>query len=200
MSRVTCRCGEVITVKSDAGPERIDCPRCGARIRLRRKSTAAASSSLIGGASESADGYIRFYCPCGRRLKVRASGGRQAGKCPDCGRMVPVPGSSGSMVIGTLASRVDPDARTDDLDAEDMARLQEWSERHTGRVPGGADGPDATPTGVPQIRVGPSPYGEGPGPSVVSFEAGLRVCPRCGKPVHISATTCRECGASVPRR
>ena len=37
-------------------------------------------------------------------------------------------------------------------------------------------------------------------PSMVKFEAGLRVCPRCGKPVHMSATTCRECGSPVPRR
>jgi hypothetical protein len=27
---------------------------------------------------------------------------------------------------------------------------------------------------------------------LVKFEAGLRVCPRCGKPVHLSATTCRD--------
>jgi hypothetical protein len=32
------------------------------------------------------------------------------------------------------------------------------------------------------------------------IEAGLRVCPRCGKPVHMAATACGECGAAVPRR
>jgi ribosomal protein L32 len=31
-------------------------------------------------------------------------------------------------------------------------------------------------------------------------EAGLRVCPRCGKPVHLSSIVCRECGAHVPKR
>jgi hypothetical protein len=198
MSRVTCRCGEVITVKSDAGPERVECPKCKAKIRLRR--AASAASSLIGGASESDDGFIRFLCPCGRRLKVRASGGQQAGKCPDCGRMVPVPGSAGGMAGALGGGRVDPDSKTLDLDPADLARLQEWTTRHTGRSLDDAGGEDATPTGVPQIRVGSTPYPGTPAPSVASFEAGLRVCPRCGKPVHISATTCRECGASVPRR
>jgi hypothetical protein len=111
--------------------------------------------------------------------------------------LVPVPGSDAGARAG---GRVNPESRTEELDAQDVARLQEWTERHTGRSPEAANGPDATPTGIPHIRVGPPPFGEAPGPSVVSFEAGLRVCPRCGKPVHISATTCRECGASVPRR
>jgi DNA-directed RNA polymerase subunit M/transcription elongation factor TFIIS len=200
MSRVTCRCGEVISVKSDTGPERVDCPKCGARIRLRRRA-ASAASSLIGGASESDDGFIRFLCPCGRRLKVRASGGQQAGKCPDCGRTVPVPGSAGAATGAIGGARfVDPDAKTADLDRDDMARLEQWSTRHTGRSPGVPGGEDATPTGVPHIRVGSTAYPGEPAPSMASFEAGLRVCPRCGKPVHISATTCRECGASVPRR
>ena len=195
MSQVTCRCGETITVKSDEGPERVDCPKCGAKIRLRRRVTEPAPE-LTAGASETDDGYIRFYCPCGRRLKVRASGGRWEGKCPDCGRMVPVPGSAGSGAGG----RVAPDAKTADLDPRDVAMLREWTERHTGRSPEDANGPDATPMGVPHIRVGPPPLEERPPTSMVSFEAGLRVCPRCGKPVHISATACRECGAAVPRR
>ena len=200
MSQVTCRCGEVINVKSAAGQERVDCPKCGARIRLRRKSSAG-SSALIGGDNESDDGFIRFHCPCGRRLKVRAAGGQQAGKCPDCGRTVPVPESARPSPGVMGGSRADPDARTEDLDAEDMARLQEWSTRHTGRPPGLPGGGDTTPTAVPNIRVGTAPmHPGGPQPSIVTFEAGLRVCPRCGKPVHLSATTCRECGAAVPRR
>jgi hypothetical protein len=155
---------------------------------------------LIGGVSESEDGYIRFLCPCGRRLKVRASGGQQMGKCPDCGRMVPVPGSAAATAMALGGARVDPDAKTADLDQAELARLEEWSRRYTGRSLDDDAGGDATPTGVPQIQVGSTAYPGAPAPSVASFEAGLRVCPRCGKPVHISATTCRECGASVPRR
>lgn len=197
MSRVTCRCGETITVDSGEGPERVDCPKCGARIRLRRKASEPASA-MAEGAGEPNDGYVRFYCPCGRRLKVRASGVRRSGKCPDCGRLVPVPGSVETRAAA--GGRVDPDARTAELDPQDIARLGEWSERHTGRSPEGSGSPDATPMGVPHIRVGPPAFGEAPATSMVSFEAGLRVCPRCGKPVHISATACRECGTAVPRR
>jgi DNA-directed RNA polymerase subunit RPC12/RpoP len=198
MSRVTCRCGEVINVKSSTGPERIECPRCGSRIRLRRRPSA---STLVGGDGESDDGYVRFHCPCGRRLKVRANGRQEAGKCPDCGRVVPVPESARSSPGAISSSRADPDARTEDFDADDLARLDEWGARHTGRSPGVPGGEDATPTAVPSIRVAsvPPPAG-GPAPSKATFEAGLRVCPRCGKPVHMSAITCRECGAAVPRR
>ncbi len=96
---------------------------------------------------------------------------------------------------------MDPDARTAELDPSEIEALREWTERHTGRSPQAADGPDATPTGVPHIRVGPTGLGESAArPSMVSFETGLRVCPRCGKPVHINATACRECGTAVPRR
>src|SRR6516225_1388802 len=113
MARVTCRCGEVLKVKS-GGPERIDCPRCGARIRLRRRSSASTPASLQG-VSETEDGYIRFVCPCGRRLKVRAADRPEAGKCPDCGRVVPVPESAWSDAASVARSpRSDPDARTED--------------------------------------------------------------------------------------
>jgi predicted amidophosphoribosyltransferase len=40
----------------------------------------------------------------------------------------------------------------------------------------------------------PSPASE------LKTEAGLRVCPRCGKPVHLSSIVCRDCGAHVPKR
>ncbi len=156
----------------------------------------------IPGEDESEDGYIRFHCPCGRRLKVRAASGQDEGKCPDCGRVVPVPESSTTRQRTRGGPKVDPDARTDELDAAEVARLAEWTTRHTGRaadIPGGAD---ATPTAMPSIRVASSspPIGGGPTPSMATFEAGLRVCPRCGKPVHLGASNCRECGAAVPRR
>jgi hypothetical protein len=200
MARVTCRCGERIDVKK-GGPERIDCPRCGAKIRLRKRSASAGAGSL-GGVSETEDGYIRFHCPCGRRLKVRAAGRPEAGKCPDCGRIVPVPELAWSPPAPAEgAAQVDPDARTADMDRGDLARLEEWSARHLGRASRAVDRDDATPAAIPLVPVpefGPA-SGAAP-PSIVKFEAGLRVCPRCGKPVHMSATTCRECGSPVPRR
>ena len=86
MPRVTCRCGEKLKVDPD-GPERIECPKCGAKIRLRRLPPPPPMG-------EAGDGFLRFLCPCGRRLKVPAADRPVAGKCPDCGRVVPVPTSA----------------------------------------------------------------------------------------------------------
>src|SRR5262245_31048553 len=133
MAQVTCRCGEVLKVKS-SGPERIVCPRCGARIRLHHR-----SKSEVAGEAE--DDYLRFLCPCGRRLKVRRQSGLEAGKCPDCGRIVPVPESAWSASPPAEDSaRGDPDARTDEMDADDLAQLEEWAARHLGRA--GSGSPD----------------------------------------------------------
>jgi hypothetical protein len=199
MPRVTCRCGETIDVRSKT-PDRIDCPRCGARIRLRRRGRSA--GSLVG-PGESEDGYIRFHCPCGRRLKVLAESRPEAGKCPDCGRVVPVPetawSGAGSGPMGRPFG--DPEARTDELDEEDLARLAEWGARQAARPGRPANDPDATPPAMSAVSgYLPGHAADRIPTSNVKFEAGLRVCPGCGKPVHLSATTCRECGTPVPRR
>jgi hypothetical protein len=168
MAQVQCRCGEQLNIAPD-GPDRIVCPRCQAKIRVRR-------TPKLG----DVDGFIRFTCPCGRRLKVQASGSPTSGKCPDCGRVVPVPNPN-SMDEKLLANN--PDAVTEELSPEDLARLEQWAREQSART-----------GGMPTVSAGT------PQTSGTRIEAGLRVCPRCGKPVHLSATTCRACGAPVPRR
>jgi hypothetical protein len=37
------------------------------------------------------------------------------------------------------------------------------------------------------------------GSHLLKIEAGLRVCPGCGKPLHMSATVCRSCGEPVSK-
>lgn len=152
MAKATCRCGQTLDVPP-SGPDRIVCPNCSAKIRIRR-----------------GDGYIRFSCTCGRRLKVRieSDGPPQAGKCPECGRVVPVPSSS----TPADAPPSPHETRTDELEPADVAMLEEWSRGHLAR------------SAAPSMKA----------------EAGLRVCPRCGRPVHLGATVCRECGTHVPRR
>jgi len=169
MSQVRCRCGEALDVPAD-GPERIVCPRCAAKIRVRR-------TKKVG----DIDGFIRFSCPCGRRLKVRASGSPDAGKCPDCGRVVPVPETNTrpDPAIGN------PEAVTQELSPEDVARLERWARERLAQT---GQGPAPAPAPVP------------PPPSTVKMEAGLRVCPSCGRPVHLGATVCRNCNALVPKR
>jgi hypothetical protein len=202
MPRVTCRCGEKLNLKPD-GPDRIACPKCGAKIRLRRSPPPLAVDQADG------DGYLRFLCPCGRRLKVPAADRPLAGKCPDCGRVVPVPISakaSSSTPAGKQSAQSDSEARTEELDAEDLAQLESWSSRHANTALR-SDGPVSTATGLHVVASGSDTDAQAgfapplmPPPSVVKFETGLRVCPRCKKPVHLGAAICRECGTPVPRQ
>ncbi len=180
MPRATCRCGQALDVAAN-GSERIVCPKCGAKIRVRLKS---GSGSNIGpGPGDSGDGYIRFSCPCGRRLKVSALDRPSHGKCPDCGLVVPVPTTSRDPGL--------PESRTEELGIADRAVLDRWTRDHLARQGGSADSPTATPV-APMPAVAP--------PRSDRAEVGLRVCPKCGRPIHLGAEACRVCGTSVPRR
>jgi hypothetical protein len=202
MARVTCRCGETLTVTS-GDPERLTCPGCGAKIRVRR------ATSKKQGTSKPGDGYVRFNCPCGRRLKVRAVERPEAGKCPDCGRIVPVPESAWALADAPpdienpgRAHGAHPTARTVDMDAADLNRLQAWASRWQG-APNQEDRSAGQQTTTSHQSLGVVPFSESAPealPSMPKAEAGLRVCPRCGKPLHMSATVCRTCGEPVPKR
>jgi DNA-directed RNA polymerase subunit M/transcription elongation factor TFIIS len=148
----------------DDGPDRVVCPKCSAKIRVRRSDPRGL-----------ADGYIRFSCPCGRRLKVKAEGSPTAGKCPDCGRVVPINSSPSNSALPTLSH---PESPTEELSTADIAMLEKWS---LGRL-----NQQARAVGASSSRS--------------KAEAGLRVCPRCGRPVHMGAVACGECGAHVPKR
>ena len=142
-----------------------------------------------------ADGFIRFACPCGRRLKVKAEGTPTAGKCPDCGRTVPIPGSSSKSNVSLPTTH--HDAPTEELSATDVAMLEQWSLARLNRQAEAVAAPAAAPPPVPAPSPSSSPS---PRPSTAKAEAGLRVCPRCGRPVHMGSVACRECGAHVPKR
>jgi hypothetical protein len=196
MPQVTCRCGEKLKIQPD-GPDRINCPKCGAKIRLRHSAQQQSQR-------EADDGYLRFLCPCGRRLKVPAADRPVAGKCPDCGRVVPVPPSVRAISIAApvkRASQSDPEARTEELDNNDLAQLESWRTRYAANS-SRTEGPVSTTTSLHTVTadadvgfVTPTTLPT----SAVKFEAGLRICPRCKKPVHLGAATCRECGTPVPR-
>lgn len=169
MPRATCRCGQALNVPAD-GTERIVCPSCGAKVRIRRPAVSAVATEE--------DGFIRFNCPCGRRLKVSAAASPRPshGKCPDCGRVVPVPATS-------QATR-DPEAPTEELSDADRAKVEEWSQRHIAAQDRRPSSTHILPTNAAPVR----------------SEAGLRVCPGCGRPVHMGASICRACGIPVPKR
>jgi ribosomal protein L40E len=199
MARVTCRCGEILKV-GPSDPDRLSCTRCGARIRIRRNPEQRPEED------PSHDGFVRFSCQCGRRLKVSARERPEFGKCPTCARIVPVPESAWAGFASKPGQGVNkaghPEARTEELDTLDLERLERWSRRFLD--PSGAAGSGNT-TGttmshpsLDQPQAPPSPQNSPP--PAVNLEAGLRICPRCGKPVHLKATVCRACGAKVPSR
>ena len=189
MPRVNCRCGEKLSVQLD-GLDRVTCPKCGAKIRLRRLDS---SSPVI----RFDDGYLRFQCPCGRRLKVPSTDRPVAGKCPDCGRVVPVPNETTSKNINGFqreGSPNDAEVRTEELDAAAVLQLQQWSLQYAGdhsrpSTPASTSAKTEiiktdveAPAHIELAQRSPLPP-----TSAVKFEAGFRVCPRCKKPVHLQA-------------
>ena len=179
MPWAACRCGEKIAIPDD-GTDRVVCPGCSAKIRIRPRPAPVAPSG---------DGYLRFHCPCGRRLKVDAGSPPDRGRCPSCGRAVPVPAADSSSGSRPSASAHDPERRTDEMAAVDVAALERWSRGHEARGAGVASPPASAPAA-------PTP----PPRTLGKAEAGLRVCPTCGRPVHLGADACRACGTAVPRR
>lgn len=175
MPGATCRCGQRLEIPA-GGAEHVFCPRCSAKVRLvrKRRSPGASSSGIAAG-----DDFIRFHCPCGRRLKVSAIDRPSHGKCPDCGRVVPVP-SGGMAGAGS-------ESPTEELEAADLAMLEAWTKSHLARGNGVGEGRMGT------VEMTSNAQGQ-------KAEAGFRVCPRCSKPIHLTADTCRSCGTPVPRR
>jgi ribosomal protein L37E len=177
MARATCRCGQELEMPPE-GVTHTTCPRCSARVRIirKRRDGDPGSSSVSSG-----DGFIRFSCPCGRRLKVSAIDRPTHGKCPDCDRIVPVPDDASSKP----ASRAE--SSTEEMAAVDLAMLDAWAKGHMAEGSGNGSRPISTAEmafNAPGRRA----------------EAGFRVCPRCGKPIHLNADTCRACGIPVPKK
>ncbi len=156
-----------------AGVEHVICPRCSAKVRLIRK-------RRDGGSAPTDDGFLRFPCPCGRRLKVSSIDRPTHGKCPDCGRVVPVPESPGSSSHA--------ESPTEEIEAADAAILESWVQGHLSRGKG-RNGPGPNSTAEMTLKSTPG-----------RAEAGFRVCPQCGKPIHLNAEVCRGCGTAVPKR
>lgn len=175
MARAVCRCGEPLKVPRE-GTDRMVCPKCGAKVRVRRAS---------GGEPAAGDGFIRFLCPCGRRLKVGSKQPPTHGRCPECGRTVPVPASG----VGLVAAG--PETETAELNADQLAGLERWVRGYNAEAVAAVDRAERH---TPVVITPPAPM------PAVRAEAGLRICPQCKKPVHLGADHCRTCGIAVPRK
>lgn len=120
MAKVKCRCGNEVLFEPAPGVDTVKvlCHRCGSRIRVRLGSDFKSIE-----ASKENDGFVRFFCPCGRRLKVAAKSPMPShGRCPDCGRTVPVPATE-------IRKNADPaESPTCELTPEETAQFKEWRE------------------------------------------------------------------------
>ncbi len=166
MGQAICRCGQPLEVPPGEVSHLV-CPTCAAKVRIVRKPRSD-NGATGGNPASSGDGFVRFFCPCGRKLKVSLLERPSHGKCPGCGQVVPVPTDA--------AAYVSAESPTEEMPVADQTRLDAWTQKHLG---------GKTPTGAtPPHRL----------------EAGLRVCPQCGKPIHMGAEVCRTCGTAVPKR
>jgi hypothetical protein len=175
MAVAKCRCGESLPMPAE-GVEHVICPRCSAKVRLIRKRRGADQGPPD-------DGFLRFPCPCGRRLKVSAIDRPSHGKCPDCDRVVPVPDSPGSSSNAESA--------TEEIASADAAILEAWVQSHLNPGKGNGDSNGRSPKSTAEMTQRSTPG---------RTEAGFRVCPKCGKPIHLNAEICRGCGTAVPKR
>ena len=188
MAQAICRCGQTLTLPTNPD-ERVVCPGCGARVRVRRQSSAAAEVP--------GDDFIRFLCECGRRLKVPSRNRPSHGQCPDCGRIVPVPEPNASNRLPAGH----PETPTAELDVADQQSRDQWVSQHQQAASAAGEPPfQPTPGSTITAQPEPSTVLAAPPSKPARVEHGLRTCPGCGRPVHIQAETCRGCGAAVPRR
>ena len=174
MPRATCRCGQALEMPPE-GVDHITCPRCAAKVRIIRKARngdAGASSSASG------DGFLRIPLPL--RSTPEGQRDRSAGdtaSAPTATGSCPVPANATS----AATSGSNNESPTEELATADVAMLEAWSRRHLGR----SNGPMSTVD---------MPYND----PARKGEAGFRTCPRCGKPIHLNADTCRACGTPCP--
>ncbi len=178
MAQAKCRCGQALEMPP-AGVEHVVCPRCSAKVRLIRKRRPGSDQGPPD------DGFLRFSCPCGRRLKVSSIERPTHGKCPDCGRIVPVPPGMGSSTVA--------ESPTEEITSADAAVLEAWVQGHLAKGKGAKNGKGngRSPNSTAEMTLKSTPG---------RAEAGFRVCPNCGKPIHLNAEVCRGCGTAVPKR
>ncbi len=192
MAQAICRCGQPLAVPlNGSGSERVVCPGCGAKVRVRvRRSSDKGGHGDAPAAPE--DGFIRFFCGCGKRLKVSATDPPAHGKCPDCGAVVPVPSQAGASPSGSASNLPPghPETPTADLGPADLAALERWARDHLARAANATDNPSTASLDRPPAD---------PAALAPRAEAGLRICPRCGRPIHLGAESCRACGTAVPK-
>ncbi len=82
----TCSCGKVIKASRQYGGKMVRCPACKGVV-LMPESIRPADPAPAG----AHDGYIRFTCTCGQKIKMPGRYAGRRGKCPGCGAAIRIP-------------------------------------------------------------------------------------------------------------
>jgi ribosomal protein L40E len=87
------------------------------------------------------------------------------------------------------------------MDAADLKRLERWASRYQAASNYNQQpGAESTTSHQALNAASPAAMAQDNRSAVMKMETGLRVCHRCGKPLHMSATVCRSCGEPLPKR
>ena len=175
MPRATCRCGQSLE-----RPRRRD--RAGRLPELRGQGPGPPAGREPVGAGGDGGGGVHPV-----QLPVRPSAqGRAAAGAKPVARQVPRlrPGRPRPRDRARSPRRATPRRPTEELTDRRPRRA-----RPLDRAATSTRGRPRPPAAPPLLPTSPAPY---------PTEAGLRVCPGCGKPVHLGADVCRECGTKVP--
>jgi len=87
---LTCVCGKSLRLSRQYAGQTVCCPACGAELTVGRDRPSASQGDVV----TPDDGFIRFVCTCGRRMKVPSRYAGRSGKCPRCGVRVTIPRAS----------------------------------------------------------------------------------------------------------
>ena len=85
----TCSCGHEIRASRQYGGKIVRCPACRGVVMMPESIASANQPNLAALAGD--DGFIRFACPCGKRVKMPARYAGRRGKCPGCGASIRIP-------------------------------------------------------------------------------------------------------------
>jgi ribosomal protein S27E len=101
--RVACLCGAYLIIGAERAGGEVTCPQCGNTLSV--PDAPEPDESQVPEPGE--DGYIRYYCVCGKALKNRADLVGSWVRCPLCETVMRVPQfstrrSSGDRTIGVV--------------------------------------------------------------------------------------------------
>jgi len=92
--RFMCSCGKRLKVPAAFVGKIARCPQCQKRLTIPGKRPAAPEAAPPQ-AQKPKEQFIRFVCPCGKRIKVPTKFAGKSGRCPRCQSQLKIPDAPG---------------------------------------------------------------------------------------------------------